>query len=68
VRGNVPRYTSVTIEALDENWAPITLTASGDFAMLLQHELDHLDGILYIERLPNGDRDLFPVPDMPAIP
>lgn len=68
VRGNVPRYTSVTISALDENGRQFTLEASDDFAMLLQHELDHLDGILYLDRLPNGDKDLYPVENIPAIP
>ena len=68
VRGNVPRYTSVTISALDENGRQFTLRANDDFAMLLQHELDHLDGILYVDRLPNGDKDLYPVEHMPAIP
>jgi peptide deformylase len=67
-RGNVPRYEDVTVSALDDNGEPFTIKASGNFAMLLQHEIDHLDGILYIDRLPGGDADLYLVQGMPVIP
>jgi len=68
VRGSVSRYKAVTVTALDENGCPITIKATDNFAMLLQHELDHLDGILYVDRLPNGEKDLYPVEGMPNIP
>lgn len=57
-RGYVPRHTKVTVKALDENGQEYEIEAQGDFAALLQHEIDHLNGILYVDRLPNGDDDL----------
>ena len=36
--------------------------------MLLQHEIDHLDGILFVDRLPGKDDDLYLIADMPIIP
>lgn len=58
-RGNVPRYTYVKVKAqnLDGLW--YELEVRDDFSMLLQHEIDHLNGILYTEHLPNGDGDLY---------
>lgn len=40
----------VRVEYLDEHDQPVLLQASDDFSELLQHELDHLDGILAIDR------------------
>ena len=68
VRGNVPRYKSVTVSALNENGAPFTIEAKNEFAMLLQHEIDHLNGILYVQHLPGMEKDLYPVERMPDIP
>ncbi len=67
-RGNVPRYIAVTVSAFDENGEPFKINASDNFAMLLQHEIDHLDGILYIDRLPGKDADLYLVDGMPIVP
>lgn len=67
-RGYVPRYVWAKVRALDENGQSLELTAEGNFAMLLQHEIDHLDGILYPDRLTNRDADLISVPTMPVIP
>ena len=67
-RGNIPRYRSVTVSALDEKGLPFTIKATDEFAMLLQHEIDHLDGILYVQHLLNKDRDLYLVEGMPNIP
>jgi len=58
-RALVPRYDYVKIKAFDENGKLFTLEGSDDFAMLLQHEIDHLNGILYFDHLPNGEKDLF---------
>ena len=40
------RHKSITINYLDENWQPQTWNISDDLSELLQHEYDHLDGIL----------------------
>ena len=48
--GIVPRAQKVTLKALDEEGQPILRGASGVLAHIFQHEMDHLDGILYIDR------------------
>ena len=48
--GEVERFTSVTVQGLDRQGAPITVQGSGLLARALQHEIDHLEGILFIER------------------
>jgi peptide deformylase len=47
----VPRYSNVKVEYLDENGAARTIAASGWHARILQHEIDHLHGTLYIDRM-----------------
>jgi peptide deformylase len=47
----VPRVKTVTVEAWDRNGKPITYTAHGWHARILQHEIDHLNGILLIDRM-----------------
>ncbi|MCC6179794.1 MAG: peptide deformylase [Chloroflexi bacterium] len=46
-----PRARCVRIEALDARAEPITFEASGWYARILQHEIDHLDGRLYVDRM-----------------
>ena len=47
----VPRAHSVRVECLDELGEPRTIEASGWYARILQHEIDHLHGNLYIDRM-----------------
>lgn len=47
---NIRRPEKVTVQALNENGKPFTLNADGLLARIIQHENDHLDGILYIDR------------------
>lgn len=47
----VERPASVVIEGLDPDGSPVTLEADGLFARALQHEVDHLDGVLFLDRL-----------------
>jgi peptide deformylase len=47
----VPRARTVTVEALDHRGEPITIRAAGWYARILQHEIDHLNGTLYIDRM-----------------
>lgn len=46
----IRRPEKVTVQALDENGKPFTLEADGLLARAIQHENDHLDGIVYIDR------------------
>jgi peptide deformylase len=48
--GIVRRNEKITVEALDENGKKITRGAANFFARVLQHELDHLEGILFIDK------------------
>ena len=47
----VPRARAVTVEALDHRGQPVTIHAAGWYARILQHEIDHLNGTLYIDRM-----------------
>jgi peptide deformylase len=55
---NVRRATVVEIEAFDPDGTPISVEADGFEARALQHELDHLDGILFLDRIASK-QDLF---------
>ncbi|MFA7209191.1 MAG: peptide deformylase [Parcubacteria group bacterium] len=46
----VKRHKKVRVKALDENGEEITIKAEGLLSRALQHEIDHLDGKLYIEK------------------
>lgn len=50
-RGVVSRSTSVKVDALDRKGKGISINASGFFAVVLQHEIDHLHGIVFIDRM-----------------
>ena len=47
----VDRALSVRVECLNERGEKITINASGWYARILQHEIDHLNGILYVDRM-----------------
>ena len=47
----VPRARSVQVEALDHRGKAVKIAAGGWYARILQHEIDHLDGMLYIDRM-----------------
>lgn len=51
---SITRPLKVTVQAINEKGRPFTLEADGLLARIIQHEYDHLDGILYIDR---GDKD-----------
>jgi peptide deformylase len=51
VWGEVERPEEVVVEALDLDGAPLCLEAGGELARCLQHEIDHLDGLLYVHHL-----------------
>jgi peptide deformylase len=53
----VDRAAKVTIRALDRNGAPFELTAEGLLAVCIQHEIDHLDGKLFVDYLSELKRE-----------
>ncbi len=51
VYGRVKRYEKVRVKALDEHGQPIRLTADGFLARVFQHEIDHTNGIVFIDHI-----------------
>lgn len=51
LRGLVPRWNSLRFSGVDVEGKPVEGIASGFHARVLQHEVDHLDGVLYIDRM-----------------
>lgn len=49
--GVVPRYRSVTVKCLNEKAQSIIINANGWYARILQHEIDHLEGHLCVDRM-----------------
>jgi peptide deformylase len=51
IRGKVPRSVDIRVRALDRHGCVQSMTASGYVARVLQHETDHLDGVLFLDRM-----------------
>ena len=51
IRGMVPRFTDITVNALDRNGRPFDLRLTRFAARVAQHETDHLDGTLFFDRM-----------------
>ncbi len=51
VNADVTRSASVRVQAWNEKGRPFTLSADGLLARVIQHEIDHLDAVLFIDRL-----------------
>ena len=59
IAGNVTRAWNVTVKALDMENRPVRIKADGYLAVALQHEIDHLDGILFTDRIEDKQNDLW---------
>ena len=57
--GNVIRATRLQVKAQDPQGVPLTLEMEGFEARAVQHELDHLDGLLFIDRVVSRRTDIF---------
>jgi len=69
MRGLVPRYTRLQYSGFDEHGNPVEREAEGFHARVVQHECDHLDGILYPQRMTDlgklgFNEELFPGEDL----
>jgi peptide deformylase len=51
IRGMVPRHTEISLKALDRNGKNVELVLKGFPARVAQHETDHLDGVLFFDRM-----------------
>jgi len=56
-RADLPRAALASVTGQDQHGHPIAVSGTGYFARCLQHETDHLDGLLYVDHLPTPDRD-----------
>lgn len=50
VQGDVERFVAVTVKGLNRQGRPTTIKAKGWLARIFQHEIDHLDGVLFVDR------------------
>ena len=57
VYADLDRPAAVRVQALNERGRRFTLEAEGFLARVVQHELDHLNGVLFTDRLPERSRD-----------
>ncbi|HXV21777.1 MAG TPA: peptide deformylase [Desulfuromonadales bacterium] len=57
--GNVTRAESVVVQFLDRAGRELVIRASGFEAVAIQHELDHLDGLLFLDRVSSLKTDVF---------
>jgi peptide deformylase len=48
--GEVERYEAITVKGNNRRGQPVTIKAKGWLARIFQHEIDHLDGVLYVDR------------------
>ena len=57
--GNVIRADNIVLQALDQNGVQQKYEMEGFEARAVQHEIDHLDGLLFLDRLVSRRNDLF---------
>ncbi len=58
-RSDVKRSAWVKVEALDRDGVPVHIETDGIHATVLQHEIDHLDGILFIDKISTLKREMY---------
>src|SRR3990172_6828113 len=58
VTADVERFSRLKVRALDREGRPFEVSAEGLFAIALQHEIDHIDGVLFIDRLSRLKREM----------
>ncbi|MBN1622089.1 MAG: peptide deformylase [Endomicrobiales bacterium] len=56
---NVTRAEKVAVEGLNEKGKPVKIDASGFESVVLQHEIDHLDGLVFLDRVTSLKTDVF---------
>lgn len=61
IYGKVPRYNKVRLRALDENGNEIRIKAKGFLARVLQHEVDHLNGKLFIDHIKDNTEAFYKI-------
>lgn len=59
IYGKVPRYTKVRVKALNQNGEEIRITAEGFLARVFQHEIDHVNGKVFIDHIKDKPEAFF---------
>ena len=59
VYGNVPRYSKIRVRALDETGHEVRIKAEGFLARVLQHEIDHTNGICFVDHIDKQEDAFF---------
>lgn len=59
IYGKVPRHSKVRVTALDERGKPVRVTAEGFLARVFQHEIDHTNGIVFIDHIKDKPKAFF---------
>lgn len=63
VYGKVPRHTKVRVKALNEEGKEFRVTAEGFLARVFQHEIDHTNGIVFIDHIKDDPKAFFQLSD-----
>lgn len=59
VYGKVPRYSKVRIRAIDERGRQVSVKAEGFLARVFQHEIDHINGLVFIDHIEDKPEDFY---------
>lgn len=59
VYGKVPRHTKIRVKALDEDGAEVRFRAEGFLARVIQHEIDHTNGIVFIDHIQDDPKAFY---------
>ncbi|NDD84788.1 peptide deformylase [bacterium] len=59
VYGKVPRYTKVKVDAMNEEGRNFRITAEGFLARIFQHEIDHTNGVVYIDHIKDNSEAFY---------
>lgn len=59
IYGKVPRYNRLKIKALDLSGKEIQISAKGFMARILQHEIDHLEGVVFVDKIKDNPTAFF---------
>lgn len=63
IYGKVPRYSKVRIKALDQDGNEVRFKADGFLARVLQHEIDHTNGIVFIDHIKDNEKAFYKLDD-----
>lgn len=63
IYGRVPRHSKVRVKAIDENGKEVRITAEGFLARVFQHEIDHTNGIVFIDHIKDDPEAFYELTD-----